>query len=225
MCIRDSVETAVETKTGSESVAKADASTKAKAEVPGEARTGTKKVVTRASIIGEEQQKLRAEEDRRNAELRARQEAEYLSKQQHIDDLARLKIEAEEKAVVARAAEAAQKIAVQTATDKPADDNTLHKPVAKPGAPDKKSADKKGQWKNEGANKRQGLKTRGATGGTGWRDNKHGKRSSRGAETEEAHSFQAPTEAVVHEVHVPETISVSDLAHKMTVKALSLIHI
>jgi len=217
------VETAVETKTGPESVEKADVSTKAKAEVPGEARTGTKKVVTRASIIGEEQQKLRAEEDRRNAELRARQEAEYLYKQQHIDDLARLKIEAEEKAVAARAAEAAKKIAVQTASDKPADDNTLHKPAAKPGVPDKKSADKKGQWKNEGANKRQGLKTRGATGGTGWRDNKHGKRSSRGAETEEAHSFQAPTEAVVHEVHVPETISVSDLAHKMTVKATEVI--
>ena len=38
------------------------------------AAAGTKKVVTRASIIGEEQQRLRAEEDRRNSELRARQE-------------------------------------------------------------------------------------------------------------------------------------------------------
>ncbi|MBK7356680.1 translation initiation factor IF-2 [Propionivibrio sp.] len=189
----------------------------------GELKPSAKKVVTRASIIGEEQQRLRAEEDRRNSELRARQEAEYLEKQQRIDDLARLKIEAEEKAVAARAAEAAKKIAAQTASDKPAEDKTLHKPPAKPGATDKKAADKRGQWKNEGANKRQGLKTRGATGGTGWRENKHGKRSNRGAESEEAHSFQAPTEAVVHEVHVPETISVSDLAHKMTVKATEVI--
>ncbi|MFZ4538362.1 translation initiation factor IF-2 [Propionivibrio sp.] len=195
----------------------------AKVEAVVEARTGAKKVVTRASIIGEEQQKLRAEEDRRNSALRARQEAEYLGKQQRIDDLARLKIDAEEKAVAARAAEAAKKVAAQTASEKPAEDKTLHKPVAKPGVADKKSPDKKGQWKNEGANKRQGLKTRGATGGTGWRDNKHGKRSNRGGESEEAHSFQAPTEAVVHEVHVPETISVSDLAHKMTVKATEVI--
>jgi len=194
-----------------------------KVEPAGEVKTSTKKVVTRASIIGEEQQRLRAEEERRNAELRARQEAEYLGKQQRVADLARLKIEAEEKAVAARAAEAAKKVAAQTASDKPAEDKTLHKPVAKPGAGDKKSADKKGQWKNEGANKRQGLKTRGATGGTGWRDNKHGKRNNRGTEVEEAHSFQAPTEAVVYEVHVPETISVSDLAHKMSVKATEVI--
>jgi translation initiation factor IF-2 len=188
-----------------------------------EVRTGVKKVVTRASIIGEEQQKLRAEEERRQSALRAHQEAEYMQKQQRVIDLARLKVEAEEKAVAARAAEAAKKVAAQTASEKPAEDKTLHKPVAKPGVADKKPAEKKGQWKNEGANKRPGLKTRGATGGTGWRDNKHGKRGSRGSEVEEAHSFQAPTEAVVHDVHVPETISVADLAHKMTVKATEVI--
>jgi translation initiation factor IF-2 len=33
-------------------------------------------------------------------------------------------------------------------------------------------------------------------------------------------SFQAPTEIIVREVHVPETISVADLAHKMAVKAI-----
>src|SRR5690606_5387015 len=32
-------------------------------------------------------------------------------------------------------------------------------------------------------------------------------------------SFNAPTEPVIHEVMVPETISVADLAHKMAVKA------
>ncbi len=207
--------------------AKAKAAVDTKPVPVAEVKTTAKKVVTRASIIGEEQQKLRAEEERRNAELRARQEAEYLEKQRRVADLARLKIEAEEKAVAARAAEAAKQVAAQTASDKPAEDKTLHKPAAKAGAKsgaaEKKSADKKGQWKNEGANKRQGLKTRGATGGTGWRDNKHGKRGSRGGESEEAHSFQAPTEAVVHEVHVPETISVSDLAHKMAVKATEVI--
>ncbi len=221
-------EVVIESKAKSASRAKAKAAAAAKAEAAeakteGEAKSGTKKVVTRASIIGEEQQKLRAEEERRNSELRNRQEAEFMEKQQRVADLARLKIEAEEKAVAARAAEAAKQAAALTATERPVEDKTLHKPVAKPGASDKKSADKKGQWKNEGANKRQGLKTRGATGGTGWRDAKHGKRGSRGAELEEAHSFQAPTEAVVYDVHVPETISVADLAHKMSVKATEVI--
>ena len=202
---------------------KAKAAPEVVVEAKVEAKAGVKKVVTRASIIGEEQQKLRAEEERRNAALRAHQEAEYMLKQQRVSDLARLKVEAEEKAVAARAAEAAKQVAAQTASERPAEDKTLHKPVAKPGAADKKPAEKKGQWKNEGANKRQGLKTRGATGGTGWRDNKHGKRTSRGSEVEEAHSFQVPTEAVVHEVHIPETISVSDLAHKMAVKATEVI--
>ena len=197
----------------------------AKAAPSGEAKHAVRKVVTRASIIGEEQQRLRAEEERRNAELRARQEAEYQEKQRRAAELVRLKQEAEEKAVAARAAEVAKQAAAQTASDKPAEDKTLHKPASRPGAADKKSsADKKGQWKSEGTGKRQGLKTRGATGGTGWRENgKHGKRANRGSEAEELHAFQVPTEAVVHEVHVPETISVSDLAHKMAVKATEVI--
>jgi translation initiation factor IF-2 len=197
-------------------------------------KAGGKKVVTRASIIGEEQQRLRAEEERRNAELRSRQEAEFKSKQQRTADLARLKQDAENKAVAAKAAGVAKQVAAQTASESPAEDKTLHKPAGKPATgdkkatdkklPEKKVADKKGQWKNEGANKRAGLKTRGATGATGWRDNKHGKRPGRGAGGEdEEHSFQLPMEPVIHQVYVPETISVADLAHKMAVKATEVI--
>ncbi len=213
----------VKAKPTAESKPAAEAKPAPAAEAKSEVKASVKKVVTRASIIGEEQQRLRAEEERRQAALRAHQEAEYLAKQQRVADLARLKAEAEAKAVAARAAEAAKKAAAQTASDKPAEDKTLHKPAAKAGAADKKQADKKGQWKSEGA-KRPGLKTRGATATTGWRDNKHGKRGGRNVEVEETHStFQVPTEAVVHDVHVPETISVADLAHKMTVKATEVI--
>jgi translation initiation factor IF-2 len=192
------------------------------------AEAGGKKVVTRASIIGEEQQKLRAEEERRNAELRALQEAEFKNKQQRVADLARAKQDAEAKAVAAKAAGVAKQVAAQTASERPAEDKTLHKPAGKPAStdkktPDKKAADKKGQWKNEGANKRAGLRTRGATGGSGWRDNKHGKRGGRGSSADEEHSFQAPVDPVIHDVSVPETISVADLAHKMAVKATEVI--
>ena len=194
------------------------------------AKQAPKKVITRASIIGEEQQRLRAEEEKRFAELRARQEAEFLEKQQRAAELVRLKKEAEEKAVVARAAEAAKVAAAKTASGKPEEkgeksERPVRKPDAKQGTAEKKAGDKKGPWKSEDGGKRQGqgLKTRGAASGSEWRDGKHGKRNSRNAESDQAHAFQAPTEAVVHDVQVPETISVSDLAHKMAVKAIEVI--
>ncbi|MES2771448.1 MAG: translation initiation factor IF-2 associated domain-containing protein, partial [Pseudomonadota bacterium] len=172
----------------------------------------TKKIVTRASIIGEEQQRLRAEEERRHNELRQLQETEFKAKQERSADLIRLKREAEEKAVAAKAAELAKQVSAQTATEKPEEEKTLHKPTAKPGAPNKKAGESKTPWKNEGANKHQGLKTRGATGNTSaWRETKHGKRHDRNQNVEEEHAFQAPTDPIVHEVHIPETISVSDL--------------
>jgi translation initiation factor IF-2 len=132
-------------------------------------------------------------------------------------------------------------VAAQTASERPPEDKTLHKPVAKPAAPadkkavdkkapekkapEKKVADKKGQWKTEGANKRAGLKTRGVTGSMGWRDNKHGKRTRGASDEDEQHSFQLPVEPVTHQVYVPETISVADLAHKMAVKATEVIKV
>jgi translation initiation factor IF-2 len=235
--VKAKAEAAAKAKADAVVAAKAAPVVEAKAEaVAPEARAAVKKVVTRASIIGEEQQRLRAEEERRNAELRSRQEAEFKSKQQRSADLVRLKQEAEEKAAAAKAAGIAKQVAAQTASERPAEDKTLHKPPAKAAttdkkaaekkAPEKKVADKKGQWKSEGANKRPGLKTRGATGGMGWRDSKHGKRPGRGASDEdEQHSFQLPVEPVIHQVYVPETISVAELAHKMAVKATEVIKV
>lgn len=39
------------------------------------------------------------------------------------------------------------------------------------------------------------------------------------------HEFKAPTEPVIHEILVPETITVTNLAHKMTIKAAQVIKI
>jgi translation initiation factor IF-2 len=193
-------------------------------------RHAPKKIVTRASIIGEEQQRLRAEEERRNAELRARQEAEFLEKQQRAADLVRLKKEAEEKAIAARAAEAAKQAAARTASGKAEEKSEKGEKSEKPEKSgrgkqggEKKAGEKKGVRKSGEGGKR-GLKTRGVQSGSEWRDGKHGKRGGRGSgESESAHAFQVPTEAVVHNVQVPETISVADLAHKMAVKATEVI--
>ncbi len=63
-------------------------------------------------------------------------------------------------------------------------------------------------------------------GGAGWRAPGRGPAGRRGGRDDRGASssnFQAPTEPVVQEVHIPETISVADLAHKMSVKASEVI--
>jgi translation initiation factor IF-2 len=99
-------------------------------------------------------------------------------------------------------------------------------PAATPAAPaagDKKKQGGKGGWQDDAA-KRRGIKTRGDSSGgvdRGWRGGPKG----RGKHQDAATSFQAPTEPIVREVHVPETITVADLAHKMSVKASEAIKV
>jgi len=130
------------------------------------------------------------------------------------------------------AAEIAAKAAPKTS------EGTLHKPAEKkPGEKkddkkvvvvDKKSiksANVSSTWQEESA-KKKGLKTRGnvapSAGRDGWRAG--GKSGRRGQHVEERESnFQAPVEAVVKDVYVPETITVAELAHKMSVKASEVI--
>ncbi len=105
---------------------------------------------------------------------------------------------------------------------------TLHKPAAPAGAdkkpPKKAAAPKPGVWRDETAVKRRTIKTRGDTsGGLGWRDRKTNKHASHKDEADAQHAFSAPTEPLIRDVVVPETISVADLAHKMSVKAAEVI--
>jgi translation initiation factor IF-2 len=97
--------------------------------------------------------------------------------------------------------------------------------VAKPG--DKKSIKSEklsSSWADDAAKKRA-LKAapRGAPGAgrAGWRAPRAGRRGDRndGAPS----TFVAPAEFLAQEVHIPETISVADLAHKMSVKASEVI--
>ena len=80
-------------------------------------------------------------------------------------------------------------------------------------------------WSEEAAKKRA-IKTRGDSSGgsAGWRGPRGGgsnRSRDRGADTQQV--VAAPAEAVVREVHIPETITVADLAHKMSVKAAEVI--
>jgi translation initiation factor IF-2 len=66
-------------------------------------------------------------------------------------------------------------------------------------------------------------------GGTGaggnWKGARGGGRGGRSGNRNDQTNFQAPTEPIVREVHVPETITVADLAHRMSVKAAELIKV
>jgi translation initiation factor IF-2 len=114
----------------------------------------------------------------------------------------------------------------------PASEGTLHRPAAKAADKDAKAADKKvvkkvvkpaTTWSDDAA-KRRTIKTRGdASGGReGWRSRKA--RSQQENENQET-NFQAPTEPIVRDILVPETITVGELAQKMAVKAAEIIKI
>ena len=131
------------------------------------------------------------------------------------------------------------KPAVKTAAD--AKKGTLHKPAttgtaagrAAPGAApgaggnkEVKSAKLSSSWANDQGKKKE-IKTRGdASGGVGagrsnWRSAGKGRRGS--GREEQRQQPQAPVEVRVLEVHVPETITVAELAHKMAIKASEVI--
>ena len=121
----------------------------------------------------------------------------------------------------------------------PADDKkgTLHKPVKTETTDEKKKAVSKvpgkliktsgtsSTWQEEGVKKKTVLKTRGdSTGGIGggWRSG-GGRKKSHASQSDVETNFVAPTEPVVRDVHIPETITVADLSHKMAVKAAEVI--
>ncbi|WP_186149638.1 translation initiation factor IF-2 [Burkholderia gladioli] len=122
------------------------------------------------------------------------------------------------------AGEAGARPANAAAAKKPATAAPANANTSAPGAADRnKKPAGKGGWQDD-ASKRRGIKTRGDSSGgvdRGWRGGPKG----RGRHQDSASSFQAPSEPIVREVHVPETISVADLAHKMSVKASEVIKI
>jgi len=121
----------------------------------------------------------------------------------------------------------------------PAATGTLHKPAAKaeakageakkdekkPGVKEVKSGKLASSWSEDAAKKRA-LKTRGdvsAGRSLGWRGGPRGRRG--GDKHEERAAVVLPTEPIVRDVVVPETITVADLAHKMAVKASEVIKV
>lgn len=125
--------------------------------------------------------------------------------------------DAEKTAAVAKPAEAKKKTEAKPAKAASGDRNDEPKKGAK-GRKGERNNDR--GWNDEGQ-KRRTIKTRGGddSGDDNWRGR------SRKQHHHEQSVQQMPAEPVVREVSVPETISVADLAHKMSVKATEVIKV
>lgn len=191
-------------------------------------------------VLDDQELARRAEEARRQQALHTRQ-AEELQVKQEREQRRKQQLEQLSKpAPVVVAAPALVAVPADApASQKPAAESTLHKAPAKPAAKtsetprvdkptDKKPRETPGKAKENAWNdmqaRKRGIKSRGdtGTGGDAWRNRKSGARHHK-SESDVDNAFSMPSEPIVQEILLPETISVAELAHKMSVKATEVI--
>lgn len=155
-------------------------------------------------VAAAEAEELRKQEETKRLEEEKRKEEEATKQRELAARLAEEEVKRKAEEEARRKVEEAQRSAAgEKKDDKPAD---------KPARKDKKKG-KKG---------REPQQLHVAQNKSG-RRKKKGRASSRVVSSAPVHEFAKPTEPVVREVAVPETITVADLAQKMTVKAAEVI--
>jgi translation initiation factor IF-2 len=203
----------------------------------------SERVNAEALVKADKAAKIKADEDQADADAKAIVEDEALRER----DLnqRRNKALAEAEAIRAMMSGPAKKAPPKEVpkVDLKTAKGTLHKPAQVPGAASKKaaapteakdaapggnkevkSAKLSSSWAGDPA-KKKAIPTRGDTsGGVGRNNWRGGPKNRRGNERDrEEHVQAAPAEIRVIEVHVPETITVAELAHKMAIKASEVI--
>ncbi|GAB3484063.1 translation initiation factor IF-2 [Polaromonas eurypsychrophila] len=177
------------------------------------------------------------------AAAKAKATAEFQADAVKAQDLQDRRKKAEAEAAGIRAMmNAPKRVLVPHVDPKAAIKGTLHKPAVVPGAAkpavagapaaagaagkkEVKSENLSSTWKDDAAKKKGEIKTRGAPvvpGRGNFRGGPRGRRTPDRDSRSES-NFVAPTEFKVIEVHVPETITVAELAHKMSVKSSEVI--
>lgn len=192
----------------------------------------------RAKKVDAQELALREEEARSQAELSARQAEEVKVKKERVKRKATPVAEVVVPPVVAVEAQPTITEVTPPPAAKPSlAEGTLHKPALRPGDKISRPAAKKGAktapdksspWNEAGHKKRTPTTTDVRAGGwTGGRGRAAPRHHDKHAKQEDAaqHAFSLPTEPVVHEVMVPETISVAELAQKMSIKAIEIIKV
>ena len=150
-------------------------------------------VIDKKTVDDKNQKEIREEEEKRNAALMAAQAEEVKNK----------------------------KSAKENEKEKESKDGTLHRPASKANVKvdkDSKKTELKDKWVDKNLKKRP-IKARNDN-NKGWRSPKN---KNKNKEEGEDQNFVAPSEPLVKDVLIPETISVADLAHKMAVKATEVI--
>jgi translation initiation factor IF-2 len=150
-------------------------------------------VIDKKTVDDKNQKDIREEEEKRNAALMAAQAEEVKNK----------------------------KSAKENEKEKESKDGTLHRPASKANVKvdkDSKKTELKDKWVDKNLKKRP-IKTRNDN-NKGWRSPKN---KNKNKEEVEDQNFVAPSEPLIKDVLIPETISVADLAHKMAVKATEVI--
>lgn len=183
-------------------------------------------------IISPEEQAQRDEEARRAEAMRAHREMLLKQKQER---------QARREAAKQQAKEESKAVSEQKTAEVRSAKPTEKKPVSSnaPKAAENVSESAGRRKKDEQRHQREDDMPKGksARGGKNRRsvdaaNSEEGRSSRRGGKKggkkqlklePNQHAFQAPTEPVVHEVLVPETITAAELAHKMAVKAAEVI--
>ena len=214
-------------KKAQESAEREEARREAQAEA--EARA-TAQAEARAQAEAESQARA-AEEAARAADLDERRR-KALAEAEAI----RAMMSAPRKVLVAKKPEEAKPAPAKAPGAADAKKGTLHKPAAGAagartaaapagGNKEVKSAKLSSSWAGD-ATKKKEIKTRGdSSGGVGRSNWRGGPRGRRGSSDDQRHQAAAPTEFRALEVHVPETITVAELAHKMAIKASEVIKV
>ena len=205
---------------------------------------------TPVEVVNAEEAARRAEEADRAAKMREAQEALAREKQERAERQARreaAKAQAAEEARLAAAAKkdgkdgkgvrtakpSEEKLAqkaqenklAKTAASKPAASKPAGESSDNPSSGSRKKDDRRhSRDDDDNRSSRNGKKGKDTRGGRGDDERVRGGKKGKKLKLEpNQHGFQAPTEPVVHEVLVPETITVADLAHKMAVKGVEVV--
>ncbi|HMS06244.1 MAG TPA: translation initiation factor IF-2 [Burkholderiaceae bacterium] len=219
--------------------AAAEAQAKAAAEQAEAARAAEKARADEEAAAKAAASKAKADEEAQRARDLEERRRKALAEAEAI----RAMMNAPKKVLVAKKPEEAKPVAKPGDAAAAAKKGTLHKPAAAPGSAPKagagattgttkdgkevKSSKLSSSWADDNAKKKE-IKTRGdASGGVGrsnWRGGPRGRGGRGGDRDDRSSASLAPAaESRVIEVHVPETITVAELAHKMAIKASEVI--
>ena len=183
-------------------------------------------------IISPEEQAQRDEEARRAEAMRAHREMLLKQKQERQARREAAKQQAKEESKAVSEQKTAEVRSAKPTEKKPVSSNApkAAESVSESAGRRKKDEQRhqreddmpKGKSARGGKNRRSADAANSEEGRSSRRGGKKGGKKQLKLEPNQ-HAFQAPTEPVVHEVLVPETITAAELAHKMAVKAAEVI--